>query len=284
MGDRILLWTVVINLGLSIFEFIAGLISGSVALMADALRNTNDAGALLIAYIARKTAKRGANELLTFGYRRAELIGAIFQLTALILVAIYLLYEATRRFFEPESLQGGWIMAGAGIALFVDIVGGRPRTEWSDCPFGTGRAGGRDPVTLPWSRYKWENLPGKVEERKMSRCGTSENEYRTSLKTGRYSDSDGASYKEHSVHKRKQQPGGSSAGRSPSSCKLGSVAGKTGFSLRVANFSAWPRPLIFSVSNATTPSSSNANESKRSAFMLLLHFGIRRANFSPPAA
>lgn len=122
VSDRVLLWTVVVNLGLSVFEFIAGAISGSVALMADAAHNTNDAGALLIAYIARKISRKGADEKFTFGYRRAELIGAMIQLTALILVGLYLVYEATRRFREPEPLLGGWIMAGAGVALVVDIV------------------------------------------------------------------------------------------------------------------------------------------------------------------
>ena len=122
VSNTVLLWTVVVNLGLSVFEFVAGLISGSVALMADALHNTNDAGALLIAYIARRIAKKGADEKFTFGYRRAELIGAMIQLTALILVGLYLVYEAVLHFFEPEPLLGGWIMVAAGIALFVDVV------------------------------------------------------------------------------------------------------------------------------------------------------------------
>lgn len=122
VSDTVLLWSVIINAGLSVFEFAAGLISGSVALMADALHNTNDAAALLIAYIARKISKRGADEKFTFGYKRAELIGAMIQLTALILVGLYLIYEAIRRFFEPEPLQGGWIMAAAGIALLVDVL------------------------------------------------------------------------------------------------------------------------------------------------------------------
>ncbi|MGB0414713.1 MAG: cation transporter, partial [Coraliomargarita sp.] len=77
VSDKVLLWTVVVNLGLSVFEFVAGVISGSVALMADALHNTNDAGALLIAYIARKISKKGADAKYTFGYKRAELIGAM---------------------------------------------------------------------------------------------------------------------------------------------------------------------------------------------------------------
>jgi len=122
VSDGVLLWTVIVNLGLSVFEFIAGLISGSVALMADALHNTNDAGALLIAYVARKISKKEADAQFTFGYRRAELIGALIQLTALIVVGLYLIYEATRRIFEPEPLQGGWIMAAAAVALIVDVV------------------------------------------------------------------------------------------------------------------------------------------------------------------
>ena len=122
VSDGVLLWTVIVNLGLSVFEFVAGAISGSVALMADALHNTNDAAALLIAYIARKISRKGADEQYTFGYRRAELIGAMIQLTALILVGLYLIYEAVRRFFDPEPLLGGWIMTAAGVALVVDVI------------------------------------------------------------------------------------------------------------------------------------------------------------------
>ena len=122
VSDTVLLWTVIVNFGLSIFEFAAGLISGSVALMADALHNTNDAAALLIAYVARKISKKPADNKFTFGYRRAELIGAMIQLTALIVVGIFLIYEAVSRFLEPMPLKGGWIMAAAGIALIVDVV------------------------------------------------------------------------------------------------------------------------------------------------------------------
>ncbi|MFP4352303.1 MAG: cation diffusion facilitator family transporter [Puniceicoccaceae bacterium] len=122
VSDRLLLATVFINLGLSVFEFIAGLISASTALMADALHNTNDAAALLVAYVARRVSRKGADHKFTFGYRRAELIGAMIQLTALIVVGLYLLYEAVRRFAEPEPVLGGWMMAAAGVALVVDVA------------------------------------------------------------------------------------------------------------------------------------------------------------------
>lgn len=122
VSDTVLLWAVIINIGLSVFEFIAGAISGSVALMADALHNTNDAAALLVAWIARKISKRGADRKFTFGYQRAELIGAMIQLTALILVGLYLVYESIKRFVDPQPLLGGWIMAAAGVALVVDFA------------------------------------------------------------------------------------------------------------------------------------------------------------------
>jgi cobalt-zinc-cadmium efflux system protein len=122
VSDKVLLWSVIINFGLSGFEFGAGLIAGSVALMADALHNTNDAAALLIAYIARKVSRKSANAQFTFGYKRAELIGALIQLTALILVGLYLIYESIDRFWHPQPLRGNWIMMAAGIALVVDLV------------------------------------------------------------------------------------------------------------------------------------------------------------------
>ncbi len=121
ISDKVLLWAIILNVGLSVFEFAAGIFAGSVALMADALHNTNDAAALLIAYIARKISRKGADKKYTFGYRRAELIGAMIQLTALILVGLYLVYEGVVRFFNPEPILGIWMMAASAVALAVDL-------------------------------------------------------------------------------------------------------------------------------------------------------------------
>ncbi len=121
MPDRVLLWFVILNVGLSMFEFVAGAFSGSVALMADALHHTNDATAMLIAYVARKISRKGADRKYTFGYRRSELIGAMIQLTALIIVGLYLTYEGVMRFFNPEPVLGAWMMGASGVALVIDL-------------------------------------------------------------------------------------------------------------------------------------------------------------------
>ncbi len=121
MSDKTLVWAIVLNLGLSVFEFLAGIFSGSVALMADALHNTNDALGLVVALVARRISRRGADQKFTFGYRRAELIGAIIQLTALIVVGLFLLGEALTRYFDPEPVMGGWVMIASCVAIVIDI-------------------------------------------------------------------------------------------------------------------------------------------------------------------
>jgi cobalt-zinc-cadmium efflux system protein len=121
VSDARLIWSVVLNQLLTIGQVIGGIFSGSLALLSDAAHNFNDANALLIAYIARRIARKEANERFTFGYQRAELIGAMINLTTLGVVGLYLVYEAVMRFISPEPIVG-WIMAAAaGLAIVVDV-------------------------------------------------------------------------------------------------------------------------------------------------------------------
>ena len=122
MSDVRLVWAVGVNLLLTVAQIVGGLLAGSLALVADALHNLNDAASLGLALIARRIARKPADRKRTFGYRRAEVIGALINLTTLILVGLYLIYEAISRFFDPQEI-GGWIVViVAGIALVVDIV------------------------------------------------------------------------------------------------------------------------------------------------------------------
>lgn len=122
VSDARLLWTVGLNQLLTVGQVIAGVMSGSVALLSDAAHNFNDANALLIAYIARRISRKAANERFTFGYRRAELIGAVINVTLLAVVGLYLVYEGIARFFEPTEIIG-WLMAAAALlALVIDVA------------------------------------------------------------------------------------------------------------------------------------------------------------------
>ena len=121
VSDSRLLWSVALNQLLTVGQVVGGVVSGSLSLLSDAAHNFNDANALLIAYIARRIARKEATEDFSFGYRRAELIGALINLTTLGVVGLYLIYEAIMRFIEPEPILG-WVMAAvAGLALAVDL-------------------------------------------------------------------------------------------------------------------------------------------------------------------
>jgi len=70
-GDRRVALAVIVNLGLTVAQIIGGIFAGSLALIADALHNFSDAIALIIAFGARKIARRPSNAQMTFGYARA---------------------------------------------------------------------------------------------------------------------------------------------------------------------------------------------------------------------
>lgn len=120
-GDVRLGWAVAVNVGLTAAQIVGGALSGSLALVADAIHNLSDAGSLLIALLAHRIGRRPADERMTFGYGRTEVVAALINLTTLIVIGLYLVYEATLRFFAPEPV-GGWTMIWvAGIALAVDL-------------------------------------------------------------------------------------------------------------------------------------------------------------------
>jgi cobalt-zinc-cadmium efflux system protein len=121
-GDGKVAFAVLINLALTVAQIIGGLVAGSLSLIADALHNFSDAIALIIAFGARKIARRPADERMTFGYGRIEVVAALVNYTSLVIIGLYLVYEAVMRFIEPEPVAGWIIVIVAGIALVIDLA------------------------------------------------------------------------------------------------------------------------------------------------------------------
>lgn len=122
MSDLRLVAAVAVNLLLTVVQIVGGIIAGSLALVADAVHNFNDAASLGIALVARRVSRRPADRRRTFGYQRAETIGALINLTTLIIVGLYLIYEAVLRYFEDRAIDGWIVIIVAGIALVIDII------------------------------------------------------------------------------------------------------------------------------------------------------------------
>ncbi len=121
-GDARVAWAVAVNMALTLAQVVGGILSGSLALIADALHNFSDAVALIIAFLARRIARRPADGQMSFGYGRIEVVAALINYTTLVVIALYLVYEGVMRFFEPNAIDGWLVVWIAVIALVVDLV------------------------------------------------------------------------------------------------------------------------------------------------------------------
>jgi cobalt-zinc-cadmium efflux system protein len=121
LSDRRLIVSIALNLLLTVVQVVAGVVSGSLSLAADALHNFSDCGALLVALVAQRIAQRPSDQRRTFGYRRAEIIGALVNLTILIVVGLFLVYEAVGRMIEPREVEGWIVVFVATFAFLVDV-------------------------------------------------------------------------------------------------------------------------------------------------------------------
>jgi len=111
-----------VNMLLSIIEILGGIIAGSVSLIADALHNTSDAFSILIAAAAFKIGHKKATTKYTYGFKRAEVIGAFVNLILLFVSGLYLLVEGGERLIWPRPIDGKIIIIISVFALIVDIL------------------------------------------------------------------------------------------------------------------------------------------------------------------
>lgn len=110
LKGRKLLLSILLNIGITVAQVIGGLISGSLSLLSDALHNFSDVLSLIVTYIADRYSKKDASVTKTFGYKRAEIIAAFVNSATLIIVAVYLIYEAILRFMDPHTIESGLVI------------------------------------------------------------------------------------------------------------------------------------------------------------------------------
>lgn len=116
--ERNLAITVILNGIITIAQFVGGIISGSLALLSDALHNLSDVISVILAYLAHRIGMRPQTQKSTFGYKRAEILAAFINAISLIAISVYLLVEAGKRFLNPKEVDYLW-MLGLGILGFI---------------------------------------------------------------------------------------------------------------------------------------------------------------------
>ncbi|MBP1838662.1 cation diffusion facilitator family transporter [Formosa algae] len=110
LKGRNLIISILLNILITLSQVIGGLVSGSLALLSDALHNFTDVISLIVSYIANRLSKQKASEYRTFGYKRAEILAAFINASTLIIIAILLIREAYKRFNHPEPIESNLVI------------------------------------------------------------------------------------------------------------------------------------------------------------------------------
>jgi cobalt-zinc-cadmium efflux system protein len=121
-GDARLTLALVLTAGFMGVEVVAGVWTGSLALIADAGHMLTDAASLALALVAARTSRRKADALRTYGYGRARVLAAFVNGIALFAIAVWIVIEAVQRLAEPAPVLAGPMLAVAAAGLGVNVI------------------------------------------------------------------------------------------------------------------------------------------------------------------
>jgi cobalt-zinc-cadmium efflux system protein len=117
-----MLWAMLLTASFTLAEVVAGLLSGSLALLADAGHMLTDTAALAIAWLAARLSQRPPDRLRSYGYQRLQVIAALMNSVGFIAIVAWILFEALRRLQQPVEVLGGPMLAVAVLGLVVNLI------------------------------------------------------------------------------------------------------------------------------------------------------------------
>ncbi len=120
--QRNLIVSILLNSVIVAGELIAGIISNSLALISDALHNFGDLLSLLLSLAAVRMSKWKATPDKSFGYIRAEIIVAFINSSALVIIGVYIIYEAAQRLITPEQIKAPWVIIVAALGFAANAL------------------------------------------------------------------------------------------------------------------------------------------------------------------
>ncbi len=117
--------TIILNIIITVAQIVGGVMSGSLALLSDAMHNFSDVMALVVAWWAAKLSSRPKSEQKTFGYKRAQIIAALFNSSALFGIALFLIIEAVNKLLNPQVINSSiviWLGAFSVVLNFISVL------------------------------------------------------------------------------------------------------------------------------------------------------------------
>jgi len=108
---------ILLNAVITVVEFVAGMLSGSLALVSDAGHNLSDVLALMLGYAGERAAQSRPSARFSFGLRRLEVLIALVNAVSLVVIGVLIVIEAVQRFSTPQPVQGGLMLVVALVGL-----------------------------------------------------------------------------------------------------------------------------------------------------------------------
>ncbi len=121
VNEKNLLVATLLNLVITLVQIAGSMLSGSIALLSDALHNLSDTFATFIAFMANRIGKRDANPKKTFGYKRIEILSALLNAVILIVMSVFLILEAYKRLYDEREVNSIIMIVVAMIGLLANI-------------------------------------------------------------------------------------------------------------------------------------------------------------------
>lgn len=114
--------TIILNIIITLSQIVGGILSGSLALLSDAMHNFSDVLALVIAYVANRFALKPNTVSKTFGYKRAEILATLFNASVLFGIGIFLIIESFHKFYHPEVVDSVWVIALGLLSIILNAA------------------------------------------------------------------------------------------------------------------------------------------------------------------
>lgn len=122
LSGRKIFWVTLLNAVITAAQIMGGIVSGSLALLSDAVHNFSDTVAIALSYFANKAARKPQDVRKTYGYKRAEILAAFINASVLTGISVILIFEAVKRFRSPETINGTLMIAVALIGLVANLI------------------------------------------------------------------------------------------------------------------------------------------------------------------
>lgn len=120
--ERNILIAFILNFGFAIFEFVGGLLTGSIAIISDAVHDVGDAASIAISYFFERKSKKQPDDRYTYGYARYSVIGSVITTMILLVGSAMVIYNAVGRIIEPKQIHYDGMIVFAVVGVCVNLA------------------------------------------------------------------------------------------------------------------------------------------------------------------